>query len=182
MKFVQPIRDKEIIADIRKRLLAKNNKRDYILFSLGINCGFRISDILPLRVYDLKKRTLQIREKKTKKWKTFEMNTTVRRELLDLVKDWDDMDYLIKSREGVNKPLTRSMTYKILRKLTERYNIDGSIGNHTLRKTYGYHFYMATKDVVALQKIFNHSDPSITLRYIGYTQDIMGSITKKFRL
>ncbi|GEN46726.1 hypothetical protein AHA02nite_25020 [Alkalibacillus haloalkaliphilus] len=40
------------------------------------------------------------------------------------------------------------------------------IGMHTLRKTFGYHFYQRTKDVELLQDIFNHSAPSITLRYI----------------
>ncbi|RXZ84596.1 site-specific integrase [Paenibacillaceae bacterium] len=182
MKYVEPIRDPEIINDIRNRLYAKADKRDYILFQLGVNTGLRISDLLQLRVHHLKKRVMHITEKKTGKQKPFEMNPSVRRELLTMVKDRDDYEFLIKSREGVNKPLTRSMTYKILRKITLIYNLDGGFGNHTLRKTYGYHFYLETKDVVALQKIFNHSDPSITLRYIGYAQDTINAMTKRFKV
>ncbi len=34
-----------------------------------------------------------------------------------------------------------------------------------------YHHYQQFKDVVILQKIFNHSSPQITLRYIGVEQD-----------
>ncbi|SIR35535.1 tyrosine-type recombinase/integrase, partial [Paenibacillus macquariensis] len=121
-------------------------------------------------------------EKKTRKQKEYEMHPTVRRELLALVKNRPDDEYLIKSREGVNKPLGRSMTYKIMRAITKDYKELGGIGNHTLRKSYGYHFYQETKDIATLQKIFNHSDPNITLRYIGITQDSINLATKHFRL
>lgn len=181
MKYVQPIRDKEVIEDIKLKLIRKEDPRDYFLFVIGINVGFRISDILPLRVRDLKKPLIYITEKKTRKQKAYEMNHTVRRELLRLIGDRPDEEFLIKSREGINKPLGRSMTYKIMRAITEEYGLEG-IGNHTLRKTYGYHFYKETKDIATLQKIFNHSDPNVTLRYIGITQDTINLSTRRFRL
>ena len=40
-----------------------------------------------------------------------------------------------------------------------------------MRKTFGYHHYQKFKDVAMLQKIFNHSSPQITLRYIGIEQE-----------
>ena len=52
MNEVQPIRDKEIIAKFKNKLL-KKSYRDYMLFVFGINTGLRISDILPLRVKDV---------------------------------------------------------------------------------------------------------------------------------
>jgi integrase len=51
--------------------------------------------------------------------------------------------------------------------------MEGGIGTHTLRKTFGYHFYQRTKDVAMLQQIFGHSASSITLRYIGINDDMM---------
>ncbi|MDX9806823.1 MAG: site-specific integrase, partial [bacterium] len=53
---------------------------------------------------------------------------------------------------------------------------------HTLRKTFGYHFYQKTKDVALLQQLFNHSAPSVTLRYIGINQDIMDMAIEDFSL
>lgn len=189
MNFVQPIRDPEIIADIKKNLRKQKDIRNYILFVVGINTGLRISDILQLRVKDLRKNKFHITEKKTGKQKSFEMNPTVRYELLELLKDREDDDVLIKSREGVNKPINRSMAYKILNKIAEEYKLV-SIGTHTLRKTYGYHFFQRTKDLVMLQKIFNHPDPAFTLRYIGITkdsaedttEDSVNAATRKFKL
>lgn len=58
------------------------------------------------------------------------------------------------------------MAYKMLRTAAEYVNLD-DIGTHTLRKTFGYHFYKQAKDVDMLQEIFNHSDQRTTLRYIG---------------
>ena len=46
-----------------------------------------------------------------------------------------------------------------------------NVGTHTMRKTFGYHHYQKFKDVAILQKIFNHSSPQVTLRYIGIEQD-----------
>ncbi len=40
-----------------------------------------------------------------------------------------------------------------------------------MRKTFGYHHYKKFRDLALLQKIFNHSNPQVTLRYIGIEQD-----------
>ncbi|MEY9097052.1 site-specific integrase [Paenibacillus sp. RC84] len=181
MNFVQPIRDPEVISRIKKDLIQLPSPRNYILFVAGINTGLRISDILQLRIRDLKKKELYMTEIKTGKQKTFEMNPTVRRELLSLVEARDEDEFLIVSRQGINKPITRNMAYKILRSLGERYKLQG-IGTHSLRKTYGYFFYKQTGDIAMLQKIFNHSDPAFTLRYIGIVQDTINAATRSFRV
>ncbi|TKI26261.1 site-specific integrase, partial [Bacillus mycoides] len=64
MNFVQPIRDPEQIQHI-KEYLRENNERNYILFVMGINTGLRISDILKLKIGDLKGSHISMREKKT---------------------------------------------------------------------------------------------------------------------
>ena len=40
-----------------------------------------------------------------------------------------------------------------------------------MRKTFGYWHYQQYQDLAMLQKLFNHSSPSITHRYIGIEQD-----------
>ncbi|QDS33750.1 tyrosine-type recombinase/integrase [Brevibacillus brevis] len=56
------------------------------------------------------------------------------------------------------------------------------IGTHTLRKTFGYHVYQRTKDMATLQMIFNHSHQSMTVRYIGITQDLIDDAVSGFSL
>ncbi|BDG48661.1 hypothetical protein PspKH34_32220 [Parageobacillus sp. KH3-4] len=100
--------------------------------------------------------------------------------ILSYTADMDDEDYLFRSLRSP-LPIKRIQAYKILNRAAKR---DGilEIGTHTLRKTSGYHFYQRTKDVALLQKIFNHSYPSVTLRYIGINQDIIDKTVDDFNL
>ena len=67
--------------------------------------------------------------------------------------------------------MERTQSYRIIRDACREVGIDYKIGTHTLRKTFGYHFYKKFDDIVLLQKIFNHSTPNTTLRYIGLEQE-----------
>ncbi|KUO66134.1 MAG: integrase [Gracilibacter sp. BRH_c7a] len=181
MEFVQPIREKDKIEDMKQQLL-KNGTRDYLLFYTGINTGLRISDILELKVVDVQDKThISIKEKKTDKHKRFKMNNGLRDELNRYIVGMDDNEYLFKSKKGDNKPITRVQAYRILNDAAKKIGLD-EIGTHTLRKTFGYHFYQKTKDVALLQELFNHSAPSVTLRYIGINQDIMDNAMDDFSL
>lgn len=152
-----------------------------MLFVTGINSGLRISDILNLRVGDVKRSYFNIKEQKTSKAKRIAMTPSLQRELKEYVEGKEDHEYLFKSREGINKPIGRSMAYKILREAADYVSLEG-IGTHTLRKTFGYHFYKQYKDPALLQEIFNHSSEDITLRYIGVNQDMMDKAIKDFKI
>lgn len=90
-------------------------------------------------------------------------------------------DWLFPSQRGC-KPISRVQAYRIICNACLKAGITAKIGTHTLRKTFGYHFYNKTKDVALLQCIFNHSAPSVILRYIGINQDIIDSNLQAFSL
>ncbi|MCB2295726.1 site-specific integrase [Clostridium algoriphilum] len=181
MNFVQPIRDKNKIKEI-KALLLKNNYRDFILFTLGINTGFRISDILEIKVGDVRNKThIAINEKKTDKLKKAYINSSLKEELDKYIFDMNDDDFLFRSREGENKPISRVRAYQLLTDVAKKVGLE-EIGTHTLRKTFGYWHYRQHKDIALLQELFNHSAPSVTLRYIGINQDAMDESLENFYL
>ena len=179
MELVQPIRDKGIIAEFKNELLHRSY-RDYMLFVLGINTGLRISDILPLKVADVRGSHIIIKEQKTGKSKRFKINVSLRAELDKYTANMSDEDYLFSSRKG-DKPITRVQAYRVLNNVAKKLGIE-EIGTHTLRKTFGYHHYQQYKDVAILQDIFNHSSPSITLRYIAINADIIDNTIDNFYL
>ena len=165
-----------------KRELLRTGYRNYMLFLVGINTGLRISDILSLKVKDVRNQTyLTLREKKTSKIKRLKI-TGIGQELDDYTENMGEDQYLFASQKGHNEPITRVQAYRILNKAAEAIGLNEDIGTHTLRKTYGYHFYQKTKDVALLQELFNHSSPSITLRYIGINQDVMDRAMNDFVL
>ncbi|WP_197229019.1 site-specific integrase [Bacillus thuringiensis] len=180
MNFVQPIRDPEQIQQI-KEYLKEKNARNYILFVMGINTGLRISDILKLKVGDLKGSHISMREMKTGKQKRIQITAALKRELRWFNENREDDEYLLKSRQGKNRPIGRSMAYKILSGAAAEFGLD-EIGTHTLRKTYGYHMYMQTKNIALLMEIFNHSSEKVMLRYIGVKQDAMDKAMTRFKI
>ncbi|AAT33219.1 prophage LambdaBa02, site-specific recombinase, phage integrase family [Bacillus anthracis str. 'Ames Ancestor'] len=164
-----------------KEYFKEQNERNYILFLLGINTGLRISDILRLRVRDVEGWNIFIREKKTNKIKDVKMPSDLKKALRDYTKGKPKNEFLIKSRNGKNKPITRSMAYVILNQAAQEFGLE-RIGTHSLRKTYGYHHYKQFKDVVALQQMLNHTDQKETLRYIGIQQDTLNDYQRKFKI
>jgi integrase len=181
MAMVQPIRDIKDIENM-KRVLKKSGQRDYMLFLTGINTGLRISDILKLKVSDVKgKSHISIKEKKTGKNKRLLLNAPFKVELDEYIADMQDDEPLFKSQKGDNKPIGVVRAWGLLQDAAEKCDLD-EIGTHTLRKTFGYHFYQQYKDVALLQDIFNHSSPSVTLRYIGINADIVDTAISKFNL
>lgn len=169
MTCVEPIRK---ISQIRKieKLLNLQSKRNLILFTIGINCGLRISDILSLNVGDVKnKNFIEIKEKKTGKFKKFPINSKLKPMLDDFVKNRKNNEPLFLSI--FNNRLERVGAYYIITDVCKKAGLEEKIGTHTMRKTFGYHHYKKFKDIAMLQKIFNHSTPQITLRYIGIEQE-----------
>lgn len=150
-----------------------------MMFMLGIYSGLRISDILRLRVRDVKdKDYIYLREKKTGKEKRFIINDELKGMLKKYTEKKNDYEYMFLSPEGNNRPISRQQAYNVLNEAAEHFGLD-AIGTHTLRKTWGYHTYQQTKDIVAIQEILNHSDISITKRYIGINQDTKDKVMKK---
>ena len=49
MNFVEPIRDRKKIAQIKNLLRGQKRYRDFLMFVVGINTALRISDLLELR-------------------------------------------------------------------------------------------------------------------------------------
>lgn len=174
MNSVEPIRDYNKIIDIADYLKSKS-MRDYVLFSFGIYIPIRISDILKLKVRDIKNRdVISIREMKTGKEQRLGIHKNLKKIIQNYIIGMDDHDFLFPSREcdklGNQKPITRQQAYNILNDAAKNFGLH-RIGCHTMRKTFGWHHYQQHKDIMILQMIFNHPDPNTTKRYIGLTQD-----------
>lgn len=179
MEFVQPIRSKKKLKDIKTYLMGKN-LRDYCLFTLGIHSGLRISDLLKLNLSDVidkkdkPKDRITLREKKTNKSKTFPLSVPARKAITEYLQtrgDYKLLEPLFVSRKGV-KALQRQQAYKIINEAARAVGItDLRIGTHTMRKTFGYHAYKSGVSLTLLMKLFNHSAPSISMAYLGLTQE-----------
>lgn len=175
MNSVEPIRDVQKIQEMKEALAYYGSERDVFLFNLGINCGLRVSDMLGLKKKDIKDYTIKLREQKTRKQKQIPLYH-LKEDIDRYIQFLEDEDYLFKSNkldfEGKSKPISRVQAYRILNHSAKSIGLS-EIGTHSMRKTFGYHYYKKTKDVALLMDLFNHSSQSVTLRYIGINQDVM---------
>lgn len=169
MNVVEPIKDKKLLKEIEKAL-DKKNKRNLLLFVMGINTGLRVSDILALNVKDVKNKDfIDIVEKKTGKHKKFPINKKIKNLLQSYTKDMGENEPLFKTM--YQNRMERTYAYKVVNNTCKKIGINSAVGTHTMRKTFGYHHYHQFKDIALLQKIFNHYSPGVTLRYIGIDQE-----------
>lgn len=177
MNIVQPIRDQAVITAVKKYLRTRS-LRNYLFFCFGIYSGLRVSDLLSLKVGMVKNTHVMVVEKKNDNKKKFIIHPGIRGDLNRYIAGMHNDEYLFPSRQQKKSglrglPIDRSTAYKILNDAAEQFNLK-EIGCHTLRKTWGYQLYRQdTNNLALLMEMYNHSDPSVTLRYIGITQDMM---------
>ena len=89
---------------------------------LGFNTAFRAEDLLQLRVIDVKKGYVHIKENKTAKMQNFKMNKKLHNDVLDYINrnNLTDYDYLFLGQKKVQNgkkyvyPITRQRAHKIV--------------------------------------------------------------------
>jgi integrase len=98
MNFVEPIRDRKKIAQIKNVLRGQKRYRDLLLFVLGINTALRISDLLQLQIdhfLDEKKkikRRFWIKESKRGKRHEVAINASIREALGEYLTAFPDIE------------------------------------------------------------------------------------------
>jgi integrase len=168
---VDPIRS---LKDIRTIINAlKGNPRNKLLFVMGINNGLRVTDLLKIRVREVKTaragEIIRITETKTGKQNVLVINASVYKALQDYLQKatLSDNDFLFKSARG-SGAIKRGFVNKLMKRWAARANLKGRYGCASLRKTWGYiqrTVYGVGFEIIA--KRFNHSSPEVTVRYLG---------------
>lgn len=190
MEKVEPIRSKEKLDAVKCVLRAKNEKY-YILFVVGINTSLRVSDLRNLTIgkfihlndEENSPEFLKLKEQKTRKKKVWYINPAIQEEVRQyaLRNNLTEEDYLCPSKKDKNQPIGRIQFYRIMHEAGLEVGLP-NLGTHTCRKTFGYFHYQTYKDIAILQKLFNHSSPSITLEYLGINDDMIKETLKDFVL
>lgn len=173
MEKVQPIKNIHDIERIKLHL-KESNKRNYLLFVIGINTGIKSNQILNLKLKDVVDNNYDIRQYIDIENKKYFINKVISQAIKEFIvnKNLDLDSYLFESQKS-NLPINRSHLYRILNKAVNECNIDIHIGNETLRKTFGYHYYYKTRDIKYLKEIFNKASKKILLEYLDIEDDFV---------
>ncbi len=162
------------------RKLAKDgNYKMSLLVALGCFTGLRISDILALRWKQiLGADEFTIVEKKTSKVRTIRINQQLQKHIAECYRQINPV--------GINAPILVSQKGTVfsiqrinvvLKEIKRKYRLKvKNFSCHSLRKTFGRQVYNMNSDnselaLVKLMELFNHSNVSITKRYLGLRQE-----------
>ena len=178
---VKPFKSKTDLNNFLAELKnTKHGQRNVLIAKIGLTTGLRISDILKIKVSDIKNKTqTTIIEKKTGKKRTIYLDNIIG-DIINYLNTLDNTsEWLFPAPSNSMNHLSEHQYYKILQKTADLLGFD-FIGTHTLRKTFARFFYLETKDISTLMTILNHSSQKITLNYIDITEDDIKASLKTF--
>ncbi|NDV19234.1 tyrosine-type recombinase/integrase [Pseudodesulfovibrio sp. JC047] len=153
MQGCRPLSGAEVIS-IAETFCRQERFRDICLFVLGVSCGFRVSEMLGLRVRDVFQDGevldwIIITEPKTGHVRQVELGEDDKAAIGAQVKAlrldglYSDGTMLFRSRQGRNKAISRVRAWQIIRSTARGLGMDGKIGTHSMRKTFANNTYEA---------------------------------------
>lgn len=185
-----PIKDQKQLQNFLYYFLIKKDKaktkvkrdqayRNYMLCLVGFNTAFRAEDLLQLRVTDVLKGYVSIKENKTGKMQHFRMNKKLHSQIKEYINymELSEYDYMFMGQKRVIDgkvniyPITRQQGHRIVSKAATAVGIDFTFGLHSLRKTFGYMYVKNDGKINTLMKMYNHDDPNVTMLYICWGID-----------
>lgn len=167
----------EIISTIKEgSSMFRPNIKIATALVLEANLGLRISDIVTLKISsfikDGNRYRLDIKERKTGKERTFTVSNSVYCYIMDYVTENNitKNEYLFPhSDKDRTRPITTAAVQKHLRIVCDYLGYgDLHISTHSFRKFYATRIYENNDyDIVLVQRLLQHSSPTVTQRYIG---------------
>ena len=167
----RPLSDKEI----EIVLTNLTSLRDKALFLTGIKCGFRISELLSLKVENVTQYgqmanqiTVDRRNMKGKhSSRTVPLHPQAKKaieEYLSKIGSYEPKTRLF--------PFTRQHADKILRKAFDQAKLEGKVTTHSMRKSFCDRVHSALgENIFKTQIAMGHSSPASTVRYLSFKQE-----------
>lgn len=179
MKGSRSITDSEY-----KQIKTVLSLRDNALFTLGCKTGFRISELLSLKVKDVFQfgtinSHVTVRKCNVKK-KTEGRTIILNKEAIEVLYEWitksnlSNDDFLFKSEKGGS--IGRVQAWRILSGAYAECNLSGKLGTHCMRKSFAEKMYKALdKDLIATQKALGHKSINSTVSYLSFCEETINN-------
>jgi integrase len=190
MKGCRPLSEEEI-SQVTQAFDGPFALRNQALLVLDVRTGYRISELLSLRVGDVFQRGQVVDwitvPKRHMKGQTAGRTLPLHAEAKGALQRWLEAYgrqqpllptlVLFPSRKGVNRPLQRGQAHHILQEAYRTNGLTGMIGCHGMRKTFGQKVYEKTgRDLRATQHAMGHKSPASTAAYLAVDEQAIDAI------
>jgi len=157
--------------------------RNTALFILGLKTGFRISELLSIKVRDvfaygavIDQVTVQRSAMKRKiEGRAVALHHLEAREALrawiDELSPASDDSFLFVSRKGDNRALSRKQAWSILTMAFKDAKLTGKLGCHATRKPFAAKVHEKLgRDLLKTQRALGHRSPASTVAYLSFDE------------
>lgn len=181
MKGCRPLNEQEK-KDVLASISGRYALRDRLIFIFGVYAGFRISEILSLKVKDVFQNgvipnhvTVQRRNVKGKReGRTVVLHQNVKDAIIEYILSEVHINPeapLFLSQVGKNKAISRQQAWNILEAAYLACNLTGKLGCHSLRKSFALNAYKKSGHcLIKTKKALGHSDIRTTEKYLSFAE------------
>lgn len=173
--------------------------RNQALFILGLNTGFRISELISLTIRDVMPYskisdhvTVQRSSMKNKKQsRTVVLNEICKKYIKDYLDHFKEIYfvepekqfYLFKSQKNENKAISSRQASGILHDVYQKNEMMGKTSTHSMRKTFAKEIHEELgSDIVRTQKALGHKQVTSTQHYLSFDNSLIDSAVKNLNI
>ena len=161
-----PIKSVEEICLIKEFYKKSNRVQDLLLFTLAINTGMDLRDLLNLKVKDVKGKYYLILEKR----KTLPLNNEVLDLISVIIEGLPQDSYVFRNSKG--KKLDRTTVFYSFKTVCSDLGLNDKYSVSSWRKTFAYHYYEKYKDISYLMWLFNQHAVSVAFKFIDVQENM----------
>ena len=185
---VDNIRERYLTRDEINQLLedVQNDEQAYLFVLLALTTGARVGALTKLtkRDIDLKNKTISILdEKNNERYRAFLCNEKLENILHKRLQKIDLDTPVLKENEAILYEQIKDKVSKVLNRLFNEGISESKhrVVIHTLRHTFASHLAINGTPIFTIQKLLNHKDISMTLRYAKLAPDSGRDSVKNLR-
>jgi site-specific recombinase XerD len=162
--------------EIEKIIKSINNKKHKLLVSLSYGAGFRISEVINLRIkdIDLNELTVHLKGAKGNKDRITVFPEKLVNDAANLIGDREKNDYVFASERGGK--LTERTAQKIFENALNKSDIQKDATFHSLRHSFATHLLENGVDVRYVQELLGHQNIRTTQLYTKVTNPMIKNI------
>jgi integrase len=185
MKGCQPLTEEEVTL-VHQSFGGVYADRDKALFLLGVTSGFRISELLSLRVGDVwvhgrlvdRVTVPRCHMKGKQESRTVLLHPDAKAALapwlfsLRQLPGVDPQTFVFRSRKGPNRAISPVQAWRLLHEAVTTNELAGKLGTHTMRKTFANRIYERSgRDLIATQQAMGHKHVNSTQQSLSFRQE-----------
>lgn len=163
--------------EVKKLINSIVSKKSRLMVSFMYACGFRVSELVNLKVKDLNfdEKTVKVTQGKGKKDRISNIPEFLLEELKEQVELQKKLnqEYLF---TGPNGRLSSRNIQKIIQKVAKKAGINKEVHCHTLRHSFATHLLENGTDIRKIQELLGHSDLSTTQIYTHISREELKKI------